>query len=65
MKLFRIEDEEDLWCEYGSAYEAILNLMSSSFPDQAKSKWALDKAYVNWRGIVTLSMQRLLDLMKP
>ena len=50
MKLFRIEDEEDLWCEYGSAYEAILNLMSSSFPDQAKSKWALDKAYVNWRG---------------
>lgn len=49
MKIFRIEDEEDLWCEYGSAYEAILNLLRSSFTDQAKSKWALDKAYVNWR----------------
>jgi len=50
MKLFRIEDEDDLWCEYGLAYEAILNLLRSSFTDQAKSKWALDKAYVNWRG---------------
>ncbi|MGK9173230.1 hypothetical protein KXR87_08355 [Yokenella regensburgei] len=50
MKLFRIEDEDDLWCDYGSAYEAIHNLLRSSFTDQAKSKWALDKAYVNWRG---------------
>ncbi|WP_395300113.1 hypothetical protein V1599_12240 [Enterobacter sp. ECC-175] len=50
MKLFRIEDEDDLWCEYGSAYEAILTLLRSSFSEQAKSKWAFDKAYVNWRG---------------
>ena len=50
MKLFRHEEEEDLWCEYGSAYEAILNRLRSSFAEQVKSKWSLDKAYVNWRG---------------
>lgn len=67
MKIFRIEDEEDLWCEYGTAYESILNLLRSSFTDQKKSKWSLDKAYVNWMGdsyTVNASFTRYDEVLK-
>lgn len=50
MKIYRTDEEDDLWCEYGTAYEAIREMLKKSFTEQTKSTWSMDKAYVNWRG---------------
>jgi hypothetical protein len=50
MKVYRNEQEDDLWCEYGSAYESIRAILAKDYPEQKSTAWALEKAYVNWRG---------------
>jgi hypothetical protein len=50
MKVYRNDQEDDLWCEYGSAYESIRAILNETYPPQERSEWSLDKAYVSWRG---------------
>lgn len=50
MKIYKNDEEEDLWNEYGSAYGAIWDILKETFAEHTKSKWALDKAYTHWRG---------------
>ncbi|HDR2560611.1 TPA: hypothetical protein QCI09_002410 [Enterobacter ludwigii] len=50
MKVYRNDQEDDLWCEYGSAYETIRAILNETYPPLERSEWSLDKAYVSWRG---------------
>lgn len=50
MKTYRTDEEDDLWCEYGTAYEAIRDMLKKSFAEQTESTWRFERGYVNWRG---------------
>ncbi|MCU6522009.1 hypothetical protein [Klebsiella quasipneumoniae] len=67
MIVYKSHQEDDIWCEFGSAYELIRRSLDEKFPQIAKSNWSFEKAYVNWYGStyhVSASFTRYDDELK-